>query len=128
MLAIKDGELKAEWVADNSKTRQSVYTKNLKLFADDFFTRVNWDMIPDLKDSVYRVGFIIFSGQYQRPDSVYIRSKVSLDILNNETERVLKSLDDWDVFFINGQYKAIPYVARFFFSEELRKKYAGNKP
>lgn len=124
LFAIDKGQLRETKVLDNRKTRKSIYSDD-KTLTHFIYSNIAWDKLPiqnDSGESEIRV-FVKFSAnELGIIDQVEVVKGYN-EIYNHEAIRVIKSIPEWDVFFLHGEHKREPYVIGVRFSSELKKKY-----
>lgn len=107
---------------DNSLSYKS-YLSSISI-RDSLFYSINWNNIPDLKDTTIIVFVEWQSGQSRKPDSVKIVKKSAIEILNSEAIKAVNLLPDWDVYYYREQFLKIRYRMPIRFNEKNRKKYS----
>lgn len=116
------GQLAGTIIYDNSKTRQSIYSRDSKKLREWIYKNINWPVVPRLDDKIIKL-FVKFSANESGVvDSVKIVSGNESG-LNEEALRVVKSIPEWDVFYIHGVLQRRSWTIPVIFSEENRKKY-----
>jgi len=88
---------------DNSKTKKSKYTEDLKLLTEFIYSNINYDNLPKsdtIKGSVsVRV---ISSDDNGKIDSVVVIRGIN-KLYDDEAVRVIKSIPEWDVIYRHGK-------------------------
>jgi len=88
---------------DNSKTKKSKYTEDLKLLTEFIYSNINYDNLPKsdtIKGSVsVRV---ISSDDNGKIDSVVVIKGIN-KLYDDEAVRVIKSIPEWDVIYRHGK-------------------------
>jgi len=88
---------------DNSKTKQSEYTKNERLLRDFIYSNINYKNLPKSDTIKRRVTVrIISADENGKIDSVSILKGVN-ELYDNEAIRVIKSIPKWDVIYRRGE-------------------------
>ncbi|MGV8878576.1 MAG: hypothetical protein ACOH2A_06055 [Sphingobacteriaceae bacterium] len=123
ILTFNKGQLVKQRVGDNTKAYRSVYAHNFTSLLNFIYTRVNWKIIPFLKDKDFRVIVSMTSGEHKKPEDIRIERKVDLEILNIEALRIVKLLPEWDIFYHDGRLLRLGYHFGITFNEELRREY-----
>ena len=105
------------------KSIKSVYTENPDILHEFIYSSINWDVLPELNDSIIRVfvNFVIRQpGQLQ--DVRIVRGAGGQ--FDYEAKRVISLIPEWTIYFTYGRYYAQSWTLPVIFSEENRKKYA----
>lgn len=115
---------------DNSKSRESVYSKEPKILQKFLFENINWKLIEsqnltDKKRIIARFRI----GEDEKPTAIEIVRGVNQQI-DKEAERIIKLIPDWDVYYRRGKIVEIQWTLPIFFDKEfygekLRKENGG---
>lgn len=117
-----DGKLLEVKTFDNSKSRESAYSKNEIKLVEFIYSNIEWSKLPIQKERI-RV-FVRFSANENgKIDEVEVVRKSDFEIFNQEAVRVIKSIPDWDVIYVKGQLYRHRFIMPIVFSEEQREKY-----
>jgi hypothetical protein len=117
----KNGELIETKTYDNSKSRQSTYSKDPEKLKEFIYSHINWTILPRSKEPV-RV-FVQFSANENGiVDSTKIMKRSNV-LFDAEAERVVKTIPEWDVYYRHEKLERIKWTIPIIFSEENRKKY-----
>jgi len=88
---------------DNSKSKRSKYTEDLKLLSDFISSNINYDNLPKSDTIKGRVVVSIFSSDDNgKIDSVTVTRGIN-EIYDREAVRVVKSIPEWDVLYWHGE-------------------------
>ena len=120
-LIFKNGKQVATKNYDNSKSRQSEYSKdNEKLFSH-VYSQIQWEKLP-YEDKKVKI-FVEFSANEQGLiDSVKVLKGYD-NQFNEEAIRVIKTIPEWDIIYIKGEHQRRAWIFPVLFSEENRLKY-----
>lgn len=111
-LFFNKGKLVEEKIFDNTKSKQSKYTKNLKnneLLSDFLRTNVDHSLLPATIDKAEVLVEIMSVTPLGRVDNVVIVQGYN-EILDKEALRVVKSIPEWDIFYQHGEKLTITYT------------------
>jgi hypothetical protein len=118
---IENGQLQGTIIYDNSKSRQSEFSKDNNKLNKYLYRNIRWDQLPR-QDKPVRV-FVQFSANEKGIiDSVEVKKGVN-DVFDKEAVRVVKSIPDWDVFYRMGKFERSPWILVIVFSNENKKRY-----
>lgn len=116
------GKLIETKVYDNSKSRQSEYSKDDKKLKEFIYSNINWDNLPKLEDKVIKVYVEFSANENGVVDSVKIVRKTD-PIFEKEAIRVIKLIPDWDVFYRKEKHVRMAWNYPIIFNDENREKY-----
>ena len=116
------GELLNIKTFDNSKSRKSIYSTDLKKLSEFIYSNIEWSKLPIQKELV-RVTVQFSANTNGKVDEVEVVRKSDNEIFNQEAVRVIKSIPDWDVIYLKGQLFRQRFYTGIIFSEENKKKY-----
>lgn len=123
VLIFKDGILTHQKEYDNSKSYESVFSKNQDSLRIFIYKNINWGEIPDLVDERVRVIIEIESSETKKPYINIIRGAEN-ELFNQEALRVMSLLPEWDVYYRLGDVYRMRWIQPIVFDEQTRKKYA----
>ncbi|MDR6809794.1 hypothetical protein J2Y45_006825 [Dyadobacter sp. BE34] len=119
----KDGRLSGTKMYDNSKTRESIYSKIPGKLQEFIYSKISWDKLTDMGDEEIRV-FVSFSANENGVvDSVRVLRGQNPDC-NVEAIRVVRLIPEWDVFYRLGKHQRTSWMLPVIFSSSNRKKYS----
>lgn len=104
------------------KSKISIYTEDPEVLQKFIYSNINWDVIPELKDSTIKV---MLSFVIRQPGKI---QEVRIEIgagppFDNEAKRVISLIPEWTIYYTQGKYVAQYWNIPVVFSEENRKKY-----
>ncbi|MBB5282682.1 hypothetical protein HNQ92_000803 [Rhabdobacter roseus] len=109
---------------DNSKSRQSEYSKDNKKLLEHIYTQIAWNQLPK-QDRTINV-FIQFSANEQGVvDSVKVIKGHDV-LFDSEAISAVRTIPEWDVVYKLGQHQRRTWNLPIVFSEENRQKYKKN--
>ncbi len=118
---IEKGSLKGTITYDNSKSRQSEFSRNSDKLNKYIYNNIRWNQLPDQEEPV-RV-YVKFSANEKGViDSVEVMKGYNV-VFDKESIRVVKSIPNWDVIYRLGKFERRPWTLPIVFSDEIRKKY-----
>ena len=121
-LYFERGILQKEVEYDNSRSYQSVFSKDPDSLNRFIESQINWDQVPNLKDRRERITLIVSAGANRKIDSVSIVRGSDIEFLNQEALRIVKLLPEWDVHYVKGRLFRYFQTFSILFSEKQRKK------
>ncbi|MET7259637.1 energy transducer TonB [Dyadobacter fermentans] len=117
------GRLSTTKTYDNSKTRESIYSKSPGKLQELIYSSISWDKLADTGEEEIRV-FVSFSANENGVvDSVKVLRGQNPDY-NLEAIRVVKLIPEWDVFYRHGKHQRTSWMVPVIFSSSNRKKYS----
>jgi hypothetical protein len=120
----ENGTLNETKKFDNSKTKQSKYTKDWNLLKEYIYSTINWNNLPKSDTIIRRVYLEVFSSDDNgKIDSVNIFRGVNA-LYDNEAIRIVKSIPEWDVIYRHGERIYIRWNIPIIF--DLTEKKDGN--
>lgn len=117
----KDGKLIEIKTYDNSKSKQSDFSKNPDKLQEFIYSNINWTLIPR-KEQPVKIYVQFSANEYGEVDSVKIM-KGRDGVFNQKAERVIKKIPEWDVYYRHGEFERKSWTMPIIFNEENRKKY-----
>ena len=120
-MKLEKGKLIDTKLYDNTKSKQTDYpSKSIKML-NHIYSNINWDILPQA-DTTIKI-FLEFSGnEYGIVDKVNILKGYN-ETYNQEAIRVIKTIPEWDIYYIKGKFKRKVWMMPIIFSEENRNKY-----
>jgi outer membrane biosynthesis protein TonB len=85
------------------------------------YSNINWDILPK-QDTIVKVVIKFSANEEGIIDDVKVLRGYN-EIYDQEAVRVIKTIPEWDVYFMKGKHKRIPWHLPIVFSEENRKEY-----
>lgn len=118
----ENGVLIGTKLFDNSKTKQSEFTKNTELAKKFIENSINYNNLQK-SDSIKRrvIVEIISSDEMGKIDSVRILRGVN-ELYDNEALRVVKLIPEWDVIYRHGEKVNIKWVMPVVFDLTNKKE------
>ncbi|WP_133259793.1 hypothetical protein [Pseudochryseolinea flava] len=117
----RNGGLIGTKTYDNSKSRQSNYSKDPEKLKEFIYSHINWTRLPKSKEPV-KV-FIQFSANENGiVDSTKVMNGYDATF-DREAERVVKAIPEWDVYYRHEKLERRKWTMPIIFSEDNRKKY-----
>ncbi|MBP1645499.1 MAG: hypothetical protein H6Q16_1074 [Bacteroidetes bacterium] len=118
---LEKGKLIDTKLYNNTKSKQSDYPQNSIKMLNHIYSNINWDILPQ-EDTTIRI-FLEFSGnEYGIIDEVKILKGFN-ETYNQEAIRVIKTIPEWDIYYIKGEFKRKVWMMPIIFSKENRNKY-----
>ena len=114
------GILKWIKLQDNSKSKQSAYSRDENKRMKYIYNNIKWDILPQ-QDSC-RVVLSFSANEEGIIDDVRVIRGCN-EIVDQEAIRVLKSIPEWDVYFRKGELVRIHWAIPIDFRETTRLKY-----
>lgn len=107
---------------DNSKSRESDYSKDPKILHKFLYENIDWKLIEaqnlsDEKGVIAR--FMI--GKDEKPTKIQIVRGINQQI-DSEAKRIIKEIPDWDVYYRRGKVEETQWTLPIFFDKEFYKK------
>jgi len=87
---------------DNSKTRTSKYTQDLELLKEFIKNNIDYSKLPKSNKTIKVIVAVHNTNEDGKIDDVTILRGYN-DIFDNEAERVVKSIPQWDVLYRHGK-------------------------
>ena len=115
------GNLSGIKTYDNSKSKQSIYSKDYERLQKYIYSSINWEILPE-KDKAITVYVQFSANENGVIDSAKVLRGYS-EIYDNEALRVVKSIPEWDIYYRHGVYERRAWNIPIIFSTENRKKY-----
>jgi hypothetical protein len=117
----KNGKLIGTKTYDNSKSRQSPYSKDPEKLKEFIYSHINWTILPKFTESV-KV-FVQFSANENGVvDSTKIMKGYDATF-DKEAERVIQAIPEWDVYYRHEKLERRSWTFPIIFSEDNKKKY-----
>lgn len=119
---ISQGKVNEINILDNSKFKQSDYSKNEEMLREFIYFSINWDVLPN--DFFGNVTVYV---QFSANENGVIDSAEVIkgynSVFDNEAIRVIKSIPEWDVYYKYGKFRRIKWTLPIQFSLENKNKY-----
>ena len=114
----KGRQLSEQHFVNGYKPGDTGFIDDREAIADEFFSRIKWENVPELSDKYrFSVGFIL-----QEVDSIWILRGTGPDACKKEVQRVIDGFPNIKDFYYRGK----PILENFFlyvtFSERAREK------
>lgn len=139
ILTIKKGKLKGHKKYDNSRSYRSIYAINRDSLYHFIYSNINWNNIPDLKESGKRVVISLYTGKsikpnvnivnendtFQDPDFIKYKDTSELyEIISQEVLKAFKLLPHWNYYYRQNKSITVKFEYTIYVTEETRKRYA----
>lgn len=122
-LHFKDGRFTGVETYDNSRTRESSYSKSPGKLQQFIYSNIRWANLPDPQEKEIRVFVSVSANEDGMVDSVKVLRGENPEY-NLEAIRVVKTIPEWDVFFRHGRHYRTSWMIPVIFSNSNRKKYS----
>ena len=120
------GKLIGTKTYDNSKSRESEFSKNPEKLKEVIYSNINWSILPKLNQKVVKV-FVQFSANENGIiDSVKVMRGYNR-IFDKEAVRVVKTIPVWDIYYRHGVHQRVCWTLPVAFSDENREKYSNRR-
>jgi hypothetical protein len=107
---------------DNSKSRESVYTKETEILHKFLYENINWKLVESQKISDNKRVIARFRiGENEKPTGIEIMRGVNPKI-DKEAERIIKLIPEWDVYYRRGKVVETQWTLPIFFDKEFYEK------
>lgn len=117
----KNGELIATKTYDNSKSRQSSYSKDPEKLKEFIYSHINWAILPKSNEPI-RVIIQFSANENGIVDSTEVMRGYNATF-DKEAERVVKAIPEWDVYYRHEKLERRSWVIPIIFSEDNKKRY-----
>lgn len=115
------GKLMETKFYDNSKSRQSVYSRDQEKLKEYIYSNINWDVLPK-QDTLVRVVIEFVANESGLIDEVKVVRSYNM-IYDREAVRVIKNIPEWDIYYNKGQAVRRRWFMPVVFSKENRERY-----
>ena len=120
-LKFSKGRLVDTTTYDNSKSRQSAYSQKATKLMNFLYSNIHWEVLP-IQDKAVKV-FLQFSADENGIiDTVKVLRGYDA-VFDKEAIRTVKSIPEWNIFYVKGKHQRSPYNIALIFNEENRTKY-----
>ena len=115
---------------DNTKSRESVYSKEPELLHKFFYDNIDWKLVESVKLSdKKRVFATIKIGENEKPIEIEIVRGINPEI-DKEAERIIKLIPEWEVYYKRGkvvktQWNLPIYFEKEFYEKKIKKENGG---
>ena len=116
-----EGKLVNIKIFDNSKSKKSIYSHDDVKLLNFIYTNIDWNILPAFEP--VRVTLRFSANEDGKIDEVEFIRKSDDEILNQEALRVIKSIPEWDVIYLQGRHSRQYFTIPILFKEENREKY-----
>jgi hypothetical protein len=117
-----NGKLVRENKYDNSKSRESIYSKQPELLHKFLYENINWDLVAAQNLSEKKRVIASFRiGNKEKPTAIKIMRGINPKI-DAEAERVLKLIPGWSVYYRRGKILQTQWNLPIFFDKEFYEK------
>ena len=107
---------------DNRKSRESVYSKEPGILHKFLFENIDWKLVESQNLSNKKRIIARFRiGEDEKPTAIEIVRGVNQQI-DKESERVIKLIPDWDVYYRRGKIVETQWTLPIFFDKEFYEK------
>ena len=114
------GKLANTRLYDNRKSKESIYSKDLKL-QEYIYGNINWEKLPQ-NDSTIRVIVQFSANEKGIIDSVEVLKGYN-EIYDQEAIRVIRAIPEWDIYFQKGEHLRMSWHIQIIFSKKKREEY-----
>ena len=114
---------------DNTKSRESVYSKKTEILHKFLYDNINWELVESQKLADKKRVIARFKvGKNEKPTEIEIVRGLNPQI-DKEAERIIKLIPTWDVYYRRGKVIEIQWTLPISFDKESyeRKREANNK-
>lgn len=107
---------------DNSKSKESIYTKESNVLHQFIYENIDWALVKSQKLTNKKKVFTRFSiGENGKPTAIEIIKGIDPQ-LDKEAERIIKLIPEWDIYYKRGKLIEYQWVLPIFFDKEYYKK------
>lgn len=106
---LENGIILAAQEYDNSKTKISKYTTDIKLLQEFIKSNIDYSNVPGSSQTISIPVKIMGSTEDGKVDNISILRGYN-DAYNKEALRVVNSIPEWDVLYRHGKKFSIPWI------------------
>jgi hypothetical protein len=121
-LEFSEGKLLGTKIYDNSKSKQSEYSRYPEKLKEFIYSNVRWGSLPSLENQTIRVYVRFSANEKGIIDSTKVMRGYD-SVFDSEAVRVIKMIPNWDIYYSHGEFQRMSFIQPVFFSDEYKKKY-----
>lgn len=111
---------------DNSKSRESVYTKEPEILHKFLYENIDWELVDSQKNvNKKRVVARFMIGEDEKPIEIEIVRGMNQQI-NKEAKRIIQLIPEWDVYYRRGKVIETQWILPISFDREFYEKEENN--